>query len=495
MSACPPERHILLINGSEQPYLNIHFTKNHPSPDPDTFDITLSPTVGSTINFFDTIEIQKLSRITPDTYITEFYGFVEEISPEVGDNGLEYYISGRCWKLITWKKYNERYQESREKGPESESGEVETGFFGEVRPSELVKFLLWAPTSIHPKGYIRHKIGWGTPSDVWDCCANVTAATYYPEWVGLRYTGLTWRGRGNYSEWSSEDLNVDGIVNITLDWNEYGVSPYLNSSHATDSSSYIDAYTSMAPAGDGIGIVEEYFTFQNLADEFAVVPTIITSVKLYVECKKDCCNDIIRIYIYDGADWHGPLEADCPWHSIGYVWFEIVDILDTPWKVDNARIKFVTYHERLFCRGYIWHVYLHVTGGSGADTAQAIDDYFIVDLGQQYDRVAGILVESREHVDMYPRAYRIQFALSNCCSYGVPESDEWEDFSPKVEEWWNQSRDVLHSWTPQDDVRCIRIQILSSCNAPWEISQIYVWQADEERYKMMDEDYREFWSG
>jgi hypothetical protein len=92
----------LYIDGNKPPtteryYMNIHYTKSHPNQDPDTFEITVDPDVGSLINYFDSVKITKYD-------ITEFYGFVEEITPTVGEDGLEYRLTGRCWKLIIWKK-------------------------------------------------------------------------------------------------------------------------------------------------------------------------------------------------------------------------------------------------------------------------------------------------------------------------------------------------------------------------------------------------------
>lgn len=209
------------IGGVEKSFIRIHYVKNHPSPDPDTFEIILTPEEVSGVTNFSTVEIKKDG-------VTEFYGFVEEMTPQDGEDGLEYLVTGRCWKVVLWKKYTERYQESREVGPMDSEGNVETGFFGSVKASELFKFIIRCPISIHPKGYIRHKIGWGIPSDEWSCCANVTAEAYYPDWVVLRYAGLAWRGRGTMDTFYTDILSCDSFSGTYTDWIETGSPPYID---------------------------------------------------------------------------------------------------------------------------------------------------------------------------------------------------------------------------------------------------------------------------
>lgn len=462
------------IDMTDECVLSAHYIKSHPSPDPDTFELRVLPECGVKINFFDTVEIKKHN-------VTEFYGFVEEITPEVGEDGLEYLITGRCWKLTVWKKQNERFQESREVGPIDSEGNIETGFFGEVKPEELVRFIMRCPMSEHPKDRIRHKIGWGIASDYWKYCANLTADCFYPAWVGLRYTGLSWRGRAAQEDLNYEKLVVNAFDSTHTDWDVFGASPYLNTDSETDR-------IQDNPLLPYIGDKEGWFGFTNLSSTGVTV----YGVKLYIKALVLHSVDKIAVYLNDGTTTHklGYLKWT-PW-AYGYTEFNLIGILDTPTKINDAKI----YFEVEFAIGTTWHVkvmyaYLNIEYSTTSDAiiGQQANDNFIVDMSSEYDDVMGILIECRNNPNMYARHYTIQHAnLSNCCNgANPPREDEWNDFTPAVNVADNEVRDILHSWEPEDGVRCVRIKLtMSDCNS-WEISQIYIWQADEHKYRLMDE--------
>jgi hypothetical protein len=461
----------LYIDGNKPPtteryYMNIHYTKSHPNQDPDTFEITVDPDVGSLINYFDSVKITKYD-------ITEFYGFVEEITPTVGEDGLEYRLTGRCWKLITWKKWTERYQESREIGPVDSEGNVESGFFGQVKPEELLKFVLRCPTSEHPKGKVRHKIGWGIPSDLWTCCANVTAECRYADWVGLRYAGLAWRGRGTVDTLVDYTLDVDAFVNTIQEWFTDGASPWIDS----DGGGFIHT-----DAGTGSQYRMSYFTFEN----FGVDPQTITNVYLNLDMFGEYWGGRIEVYLWDGAwQYLGKYQVGGANYSHNLTTIDVTQYLDTVAKVNAARVYFKRF-DRLWMA--IDHCYLTVKGSLAADPAdQRIGDYFIVNLGKSYDDVTAILIECRNNPTMYARNYNIQYAIiSDCCAEGGNDA-QWTDFDPPINETNNDVRDILHSWKPQDDVHCIRIKITGNVDFAWEISQIYIWQSDAYKYRVLDE--------
>lgn len=173
--------HVIEIRGNEKHFIRLHYIKNHPSPNPDTFDIRMTEEDADEINYWDAIDIRKDG-------VTEFYGFVEEKTPTVGEDGLEYVLTGRCWKVVPWKKQTERFTDTRDIGPVGESG-----FFGKVYPRELLMFFLRCPISIHPAGKIRHKIGWGIPSDAWVASAFRTNSGFYPAWAICRHVGFAWQ--------------------------------------------------------------------------------------------------------------------------------------------------------------------------------------------------------------------------------------------------------------------------------------------------------------
>jgi len=472
------QRFSLLIDGVETCYLDIHYIKSHPNPDPDTFEIRTLPECAESVSYFDSVEIKKNGE-------TEFYGFIEEITPEVGEDGLEYLLTGRCWKLMVWKKWNERFQESREIGPEDSEGNIESGFFGNVKSEELVRFLLRCPKSIHPKDKLRHKIGWGIPSGLWDTCANVTADCYYPQWVFMRYTGLSWRNRGGSENMEYDKLVVNNFDGTSTQWTTIGVQPWLNN----DDENTNEIYKFQEP-GNPPGIyIEGNFEFTNLAG----TRLFVYGVELYIKYKgigywyaglTRC-----EVHLYDGVNWYSIGYLDNSW-SWKYKSFNVTSILNTVAKVNAAEIKFTYYLDGDFHKMEITYAYLAVESSTLVSDYQHTSDWFVVDLGSSYDDVTAMLIECRNNPIMYARNYKIQYAtLSNCCdSADPPLESEWNDFTPAVNETNNNARDILHSWEPEDDVQCIRIKLTADhVDNPWEISQIYVWQADEHKYRLMDE--------
>ena len=468
----------LYIDGVEKHFIKLHYRKDHPNPDPDMFEITMDENEAVDVVTFQTVEIKK-------DEVTEFYGFVEEITPdEDAESGTDIVVTGRCWKLILWKKFNERFQESREVGPMDYEGNIETGFFGSVSPTELFKFILRSPMSVHPKGKIRHKFGWGIPSDTWGCCANETAESRYPDWVGLRYNGLAWRGRGQVlSEFYTDVLVCNSFDATYTTWAIKGASPYLDTND--EDGSWIRKAVFMNDVTEGD------FGFPNLDGSRVTVYEAKLTLNFYGYGR----GAGVQVFLYDGTLWNniGYLDNHASAQYGGYYanqTFIVSTILNTPTKVNAAKIRFYA-NGNPYVNVYISYAYLECkTGTSGVTDVQKDEDWFAVNLGQTYDRVTAILVECRNNAVCYPENYKIQYTtLSNCCDPDYPPSeDDWEDFNPAVNVTSNIYRDILHSWQPADNVYGIRIKITADGARPWEISQIYIWQADTLRYRLMNED-------
>ena len=459
----------LYIGGVEKFFLRVHYVKSHPSSDPDTFDVVLTPEQMTGIDNFDVVEIKKDGN-------TEFYGFVEEITPEIGEDGLEYTISGRCWKVILWKKWTERYQESREVGPyDTENDVIESGFFGSVNPTELLKFIMRCPMSIHPKDRIRHKIGWGISSEHWTYCANETADCFYPDWVGMRTTGLSWRSRGSISNLNITNLYVDTFDVTYTGWKVTGASPYID---IDDESDYISV-DGTSPATD---LDEGYFGFDDLP---ATAVNVYTAI-LYVKCKLGQMggNGYVEVILNDGITNYNLGRLPYSWGFV-YKDFMVQSVLNTTDKVNNAKIYFRYHFNGQFVDYTVSYAYLKIeySTTNDSDVYQHKDDYFIINLGEPYPRVTGILLECRNNAANYARNYNIQYtSTADCCA-----GDGWTDFDPPVIVQNNEYRDILHSWKPKDDVHCIRIKLTLSADNAWEISQAYVWQGDEHNYRVMHE--------
>lgn len=466
----------LEIAGSEKYFVHLHYVKSHPNPDPDTFDLVLTPEEATGVTYFDEVVIKKDG-------VTEYVGFVEEITPEIGEDGLEYSITGRCYKLIIWKKFTERFQESREIGPEdSDAAEIESSFFGEVYPKELIQFILRCPISEHPKGKVRHKIGWGICSDFWECCANQTADGYYPQWVCLRYSGLAWRGTAGLSGGTAVKLEVDNFSHDNEEMNTHGPEPWLDSDDGLNSHVEPWDYHNEQIEGD--------FTFEHL-DPAATMPYSVLLVIKHSSITKG--NEELKAELgYDGVGWFrvGYLASTGGGFEFEEQVFDVTYILDTIDKINGAKLRL---NIRANWTGMyrISYAYLNVLYLSGdlALEGQQAGDWFVIDLGLPYDRVTGMLMECRNTPNAYARNYKIEWAsVSNACenNYGADDS-KWHDFDPTVNVTSNEARDILHSWIPQDEVEAIRIKLTLSADQPWEISQVYIWEADLRTYRVMDE--------
>jgi len=155
----------IYVDSCNYDYLSFTFTKTHPSPDPDGFKIVY----GYRMNFdyFSKVEFKKDG-------VTKFVGYIEKIKYEVGTEGIETIVTGRCNKVLLWKKWTERFADSRENIK---------GFFGKVYADELVKFLLRNPISDMPEeeekwnDYPLQKIGWGINPASWSCHASSSSFT------------------------------------------------------------------------------------------------------------------------------------------------------------------------------------------------------------------------------------------------------------------------------------------------------------------------------
>lgn len=377
MPPCPPlNPYELNIGGNPVSYIKVHYVKNHPDPDPDVIDVTVLSNVG--IKYFDPIELKKNG-------VTEFYGFVEEINPQKGIDGLEYLITGRDWKLILWRKQTEKFMETREIGVDEE-----TGFFGNVYASELFMFLLRCPVSTHPYGKIRHMIGWGIPADSWVCSAKRTAYGHHPQWVSLRETGFSWQ-LGN-KEFTNTTLKVNAYSVTENHWIKHGASPYLNDDDAIN---YIEA--------DILGDYDGYYSFEDISTTDYVKGSV-TACILHIKGRfvddggsggGDTVN--VRAYIYVNGSSVG---NDTVVFTNGGGWenktYDISALVDTFTKLNNLRVILEWSGSTDSSKQHPEVTYMYVVTSGEQEDTQTVGDWFKIDLGSEYDRVTAILIENRE---------------------------------------------------------------------------------------------------
>lgn len=185
----------------------------------------------------------------------------------------------------------------------------------------------------------------------------------------------------------------------------------------------------------------------------------------------------VRAYLWDGSAWHD-VGSDHIW-AVGETTYtlknvDVSGILDSIAKINAARLRLWFRatgtgtdadwsHPRITC------AYLEVN--IQETDYQRLCDWFDVDLGALKSRVMGVLVESRYSNDKYARNYEIQTS---------PDKIIWTTRAGPFTN--NQCRDILESWSPVDNVRYVRIHITAPADEGWEISQVFVWQAEDPDY-------------
>lgn len=420
------------IGGTSRSYRKITFKRSLDSA-PTNFDATIE--YSDDIDYWDIVEI-----INGTT--TEWYGYIEKKNTKWDENGRYMVVGGRCRKAILWKKWNERFSDTRI-----------NGFFGSVKASELLKFLIRCPVSDSPVDVngdpiLNHKIGWGIkPSDL-VMRASPTASDTDPIWTKLRYIGLAWRNRG--TPHNGVVLDVDSWTAGSTPWTKTGASPYLHDAGGEpENANKIDTVT--------VGATDD-FGFDNLPSG----ATGVNSFKLGFYLKT---NSPWTPYQRAAIDIYVWRQSDSTW-----VWLAGLSVLQPTWKkftidaisavntvsdVNNVKVRFefigTSWLVDLPCHiTQAWFDADYSTGGS-----QGVGDYFVVDTGTS-DDVMGILIESRKSPSQYARNYDIEY--SNADDPDPTVDGDWTDFPTAISITGNQYRDILHSWRPTT-LQHIRIKI------------------------------------
>lgn len=390
------------IDDVEYTYASVDFEKTHPSDYPDTFTIILNGR--HVIPSFAHIEIRR------DNFV-KFEGYVEK---RKWTSDVDTIISGRCRKVLTWKKWTERFEEAR--------GEMQ-GFFGVVYPEEVFKFIVRCPISDVPsedeewREYPHQKIGWGINSDPWTCTANTSSNGTDPVYVKLRLLDFYWRNRGTDSDLVI--LLPDSWAG-PMEWSETGVGPnpddYVN--QCGDDTEFIHEHT--------IGQTSYAYGF----DDLAGTASGINDVKLRLRLQKAATwfdwNVTIQAEVYDGTNWH--VAGYVTFNNLNwrYATLNVKHILDTVTKVNAAQVR-LTKSGGSLSEIQCSCILLRVDYSSGG--SQNLNDYFEVNLGDDRNRVCGIIIQSRHSADQYPRNYCIQRYVED---FGDVDFNDWTEIDPNT---------------------------------------------------------------
>lgn len=418
------------------------------------------------IKYYSDIKYWYEVRIKSGTTI-EWFGYVERIKTFWNKEGRWLRVSGRCRKVIIWKKWVERFTDTREIGPNEE-----TGFFGKVSAKQLLMFLLRTPVSdsvIRDDNTVvlNHKIGWGVAPENFYVQASPTVAHCKEYWVKSRYTGLAWRNRG--SPWNGATLAVNSCPATA--WTTTGASPYI----AVDDGDTEKIYSATVDqeSDHGFGDLEASATGINYIKLAVKFKTDTTSFPWwqrahgYVYIWRASTSSWVQV-----GEWEGVTNGAWVLKEI-----DVTSILNNVSDVNAAKVRFTNKSSSLGT--HITYAYMEVSYSTGG--SQEVGDYFMISLSSSTD-IMGILIECRNDGSQYARNYNIQY--SNADNPDPTVDGNWSDFaSGAVNITNNTFRDILHSWRPTT-LKHIRIKItVQNTSYGWEISQIYVYKAEPKKYR------------
>jgi len=419
-----------------------------------TFDVKKKVRMDSPPEFTATIEYDP--NVTFNDLIQfvrdgnqEWVGFVEDIEIDWDEDGRFLNLGGRDLTLLLWRKYVENFNNPL---PETE------GFFGNINPVELMKFLLWTPRSDLPQVpsdtsttaesmYPYNKEGWGI--DISNFIAlEGGRGPDNQEGYGdinttvLRKRDMIWSNSGTpfeISQPTDEYHGYEGVVGAVMQnsgWDEIGTAPYANDSIplGTRPTSYIQSNINVNasitfsvnplwenPNGkpmppyaspDNATAVNSCTLVIWSAGDFTLNPFI----------QSDC---EVLVYTASNGDWSDMGEMIGRSNALASLTFgSIYDINKLAWRiytidlshvltnvgdVNNARIKFV---ELGLLSTYIRYCYLQVGYASGGTiypnptkTSGHNPDWVNI----QFNEIPcmGVYLESREHINSFPAAYHI----------------------------------------------------------------------------------------
>lgn len=379
-----------IAGGAAVKYKEVNFTKRHPNPDCDTFNAIIE--WDEAVNLFDRVSITHTALPT-----ILFEGLVESINCYWDNTERVKRISGRCRKVILWKKFIERF----------ERGNID-GFFRHVSVSKLVRFLLRCPISDAPTASVFHRIGYGFDLSNGECSAIRRDPKTHPEWCRFRRSGFRWRLNGcrllkdvdDYTqdtpnipppdgcvrqrEWVHSDdiigaeINTDLLVNgrsspwVEDDWTQGGTSnidPWLDI--CDDEVSYIHVSSSEINAGEK---TQSYFTFADIGALYNAFDADRANCSLHIGARLysggDGFPNSIKLGLWLWAFWMNDCDCDASdpddpcWVKVGTVtvtshtydyvnyWVNISTLFThwgDYWSINHAKLKIVA--EEVDCAG------------------------------------------------------------------------------------------------------------------------------------------------
>ena len=132
------------------------------------------------------------------------------------------------------------------------------------------------------------------------------------------------------------NITVDGFTPIVEEWEEIGVSPWIDSND-NDTSVIRFNYTLENEIK-----VHSYWSFDNLTREDIGNVTSILNVTVYAWVRSETDNFRVKFYWFNGSAWvmGGSFATSVTtWHLWLTGGYDISSILDTPQKVEDVRLR------------------------------------------------------------------------------------------------------------------------------------------------------------
>jgi len=592
----------LEVNGIERKYKSLNFQRDS--------GLVITEFTATVKYSIDLANAGFLTVAIKNNGVLEWFGFLEDAKPSWDDNGLYLDLWGRDLNVILWKKWNDRYSDSRTQG-----------FFGAVDPVKLMQFLLRCPisdevglnynnqTDCEANNGVwnstsgtcalkTQKIGYGLDTTDWILDATATADGYSVIYPKSRIMGFVWaKGQGV----AFKNYFVDGFTNTINNWTNVGNGSLYDKDYATgikgtvtnpfsgtdihltvnaqvgDTHITVNSASTLS-AGNKIIICEtvnhslllkpsnttdvvtreekiidhissntiylttalththiineefllpsysadplpvhskvyvtkcsddtqSYYTFENVDMQNITLDaiTLVLRGKWMIQNNDTCLGWLNNIDEFDGPDYPTAivevyLNVGSGWVDAGSIsWdytenfiinksLDISSIVNTVAKLNACQMKLVStldfVEDCFICEAKII---------INEAEFQKTDDEFIINLGSLKDRVCGIYIECRgiNGNDKFARNYAIQTGVINTGFVGPIQDPNFPPciWTTQTTQTNNKARDIIESWNP---ISCqfVKIRLTADYSAGWEISQIYVYQADDRKYCVWDD--------
>jgi len=445
---------------------------------PTTFTATIKYDVLHPVHYLDQVQIYRNG-------IINWQGYIEDINPHWDDSGQYLNIGGRDATLILHKKFTDDFSNFAQKT---------AGFFGKIDPIQLLRFILHTPKSDIGVKTPYNKEGWGIDFStgfgrISQSVANPRDVVGNESWVISRQRGYGWfnSGRPEFS------LTTGAATGGSLEtyWSFYGIASFVVG-NSPNQSSYANYVTSI----NGNGFLKGTSAIFNFS------PFNLTGINI--------SDTTVTISYNTGSGTLGNFNAAIWSESVGdYIpfasniggttgnWvtktFNITQILKniSDLHSSNLKIKITTSNPWDWLPNTtgvsIAFVGINITKSAASNGNQTTNDQLIIPLiskGVSIENplpikrvITALYFECRADTNTYPRNFTVEYSDNAISWTQIPNA------SPSLPVRLNITSDILISFPPIS-TNYIRMRLTDNSSlAAWGVSQVYVYLAENLKYK------------